>query len=102
MSQRSVEIRDGIKPRLDGACQPVETAKAVNFVAVGEPRRDEGSAQNGERFVVSLDRYRKRMAVLAAVREGKAGGIGKTNRGAMNDLRHKGQRLQCAPTETFD
>jgi hypothetical protein len=52
---------------------------------MSEPSRLKRTTQYHKRFIVRLERYRKRMSVFAAVGKRKARWIGEASRRSMND-----------------
>src|SRR5204863_2703143 len=74
----------------------------VDFFGVANLGRIEAATKHVDRFIVGLERYGKRVTVLATEREGKASRIRKTGRRTMNDFRDHRQRLQCSRTDILE
>jgi hypothetical protein len=81
-----VEVRLGTAALLDGTYERLEAAQAFELFRITDFRGIERAAQHGYRFVVRSEGHGERMAVLAAVSEREAGGIGETRRRAVHDL----------------
>src|SRR5450755_3533992 len=71
MLENPIEVRDGLVALLDRTRHVVQALEAFQLVGMAELRRIQRLSQYVERFVVSLQRDGKWMAVLAAKREGK-------------------------------
>ena len=81
----------------DSFHEPVQALEAVQFIGVSNPGAVERAAQDRYRFIVSLERDRKRMTVFAAQSERKAGRVLKTRRSAMHYFRNERERfVACA------
>jgi len=74
----------------------VEPLQRLQLLVVAEPRRRNRLLQHRDGPVVHPQRHREGVAVLAAVRERKAGRIGEAARRAVQHLGHRGERLHRA------
>ena len=101
MGDGGVDIGLGRQPLFDKPRERIKPRKTLELLGVAEPRRIERSPEETQRFVVDRQRHRKRMSVLAAVRECEPRRIGESCRGTVNDLRHQRERLQRARPELF-
>lgn len=86
MLERGAEAGLGRVPGFDRPHETVEPLHAVELVRAPHPGLIETATEHGDRLVVGLQRHRKRVAVLAAVREREARRIGEPRRRAVNDL----------------
>src|SRR6185369_9534886 len=76
VAARGGHIGNGLSRLFDASREGVEPLEAVQFVGAPHLRGVERAAQDANRLVVHRERHRKRMPVLAAVREREARGIG--------------------------
>ena len=89
------------RPLFDRAREPVQPLHAVQLLGVTDPRGIERAAQDRNGLVVG-ERHRKRMAVLAAVRERKSRQIVEARRRAVHDFGDQRQRLQRPRPELLE
>jgi hypothetical protein len=94
MLQDCAEIREWLAILFNSSRQTVKPPKALNLFRIPQSSRFQGTPQYCERFIVSLQRNWKRMAVFTAVRERKARRVGETARGSMYDFRDQRERLK--------
>jgi hypothetical protein len=64
-----IEVGFGFEPGFDHSNEAFEAAEAVEFVRVTKPCCIERGSEQVERFVIRLQRDRKWMTILAAVRK---------------------------------
>ncbi len=98
---RDVDVCVRRQPLLDQSRERIKSCKRIQLLGVAELCRVERSPENGERFVVHLQRHRERMSILPVVRECEACGIGEPGRSTVDDLCHQRERLQRARPELF-
>ncbi len=98
----SVEIGDGILCIFHDARQAVEAFEAIELFAVAEAGGIQSVAEDGERFVVGLERNREGVAVFSSVGKRESRGIGEAGGSAVDDFGDERQGLQSARAETFN
>src|SRR3954468_6761198 len=85
--------RRAARDLLELACLIVQPLERAKLLLATELSLLHGGFHDTDRFVIDLDRHRKRVAVLAAVRQREARRIAKPAGCAMHDLGHHRQRL---------
>jgi hypothetical protein len=69
VSNGGAEIRKRLTLFFHRSGETIKTAETFQFLCVIEARSIERPAQNSNGFVIRFERYRKWMAILAAMRE---------------------------------
>ena len=75
VSDGGTEIRQRLALFFHRTGEAIKTAEAFQFLRVTEPCSIKRPAENGDGLVIRFQRYGKRMAILAAMREGKSRGV---------------------------
>ena len=79
--------------------EAIETPETIEFLRMADFRCIQGIAKKPQRLVISLQRHRMRVAVLAAMRKCKPRGIVEPTGRAVNHFRNECERLERAWAE---
>ncbi len=94
MRNRRRQVGDRLRRGFDGTSEAVESFECIDLLRISEPGSVERSSQSRDGYVVGLEGNRKRMPILAAVREGEPRWIREARGRSMDQLRDQSERLQ--------
>src|SRR5579859_6946855 len=89
----------GLVALLDGANELIQPPHTIQLFSIAGTRRVKGGTEDREGGIVSLQRHRKRMAVLAAMSERETCGIGESDGCSVDHFGDQSERLQGAGAE---
>src|SRR6185437_1747908 len=91
--QSCLEVGKRFALMFNDSCQVIKTFKALELLRMAQPRGFQRTTQHCQRFVICLERHRKRVSVFAAVCKRKTRRVGESARCTVDNLSNECQRL---------